>query len=105
MCIVVTCTVVELINGIECWDTVSLQGGELGNFMSQSVAASLQKEAKERVASTVNELLLYLCTVYQCLIPKQEYSHLSHVEDVLGSVARAWCGGFSSHILLRRQHL
>ena len=89
MGIVVTCTVIELINGIECWDTFSLQGGELRNFMSQSIAASLQKEAEERVASTVNQLLLYLSTVDQCLIPKQEYSHLSHVEGVLGSVARA----------------
>lgn len=48
--------------------------------MSQSIAASLQKETEEGVASTVDQLLLYLSTTDKCLIPKQEYSHLSHLE-------------------------
>lgn len=73
--------------------------------MSQSIAASLQEEAEEGVSSTVDQLLLYLCTIYQCLIPKQEYSHLSHVKGVLGGIAGAWYGDINSHILLRRQHL
>lgn len=72
------CTVIELVNGIKCWDIFSLQWGELGDFMPESIAASLQKKAEERIASTVDQLLLYLYTIDQCLIPKQEYSHLSH---------------------------
>ena len=88
MGIAVACTVVELVDGIECWDTFSLQGGELGNFMSQSIAASLQKEAEEGVASTVDQLLLYLGTIDKCLIPKEEYSHLSHLGDVLEKCCR-----------------
>ena len=47
--------------------------------MSQSIATSLQKEVQERIASTSDELLLYLRTVDQCLIPEEEYSHLIHL--------------------------
>ena len=94
MGIVVACTVIELVDGIECWDAISLQGRELGNFMSQSIAASLQEEAEEGVTSTVDQLLLYLCTVDQSLIPKQEYSHLSHGEGVLGRCCRSLIWGF-----------
>lgn len=83
MGITVACTVIELVDGVERWDAFSLQGGELGDFMSQSIAASLQKEAEEWIASTVHQLLLYLGTIDECLIPKQEYSHLSHFGNVL----------------------
>ena len=47
--------------------------------MSQSIAASLQKEAEEWVASTLDQLLLYLSTIDQCLISKEQYSHLRHL--------------------------
>lgn len=78
MGIAVAGTVIELVDGIKGWDAFSLQGGEVGNFMSESIAASLQKEAEEGVASTLDQLLLYLGTIDQCLVPKQEHSHLRH---------------------------
>ena len=83
MGVAVTGTVIELINGVESWDTSSLQRRELGNFMPQSVATSLQKEAKEGIASTLDQLLLDLGTVDECLIPKEIYSHLSHLGGAL----------------------
>ena len=67
--------------------------------MSQSSAASLQKEAEEWVASTVDQLLLYLSTVDKCLIPKEEYSHLSHRGGVLEDCCGFGKGKFSSHAL------
>ena len=82
-------TVIELVDSIKRGDAVPLQGGKLGNFMSQRSAASLQKKAEEWVASTVDQLLLYLSTVDKCLIPKKEYSHLSHRGGVLED-----CWGF-----------
>ena len=86
----VACTVVELVDGIKRGDTFSLHGGELRNFMSQSIAAPLQQEAEEGVASAVDQLLLYLGTIDQCLIPKEEYSHLRHLGDVLERCCRSF---------------
>ena len=88
MGITATCTVIEFVDGIKGWDTLPLQRGELGNFMSQSITASLQEEAEEGVASSVDELLLYLSTIDKCLIPKEEYSQLCHLGGVLEG-----CGG------------
>lgn len=78
MTLAVAGTVIELVNGIKGGDAFSLQGGKLRNFMPQGIAASLQQEAEEGVASTIDQLLLYLGMVDQCLVPKQEHAHLSH---------------------------
>ena len=85
MDIAVGSPIVELVDGVEGGDAFPLQGGELGHLVSQSVAASLQQEAEEGVPSTLDQLLLHLGTVDQCLIPKEENPHLSHLgegEDV-----------------------
>ena len=76
-------SVIELVDGVERRDGFPLQGGELGNLSSQSIAAPLQKKAEERIRSTLHQLLLYLGTIDKCLIPKQEDSHLSHLGVVL----------------------
>ena len=97
MGITAACTVIEFIDGIKSWNTVPLQGGELGNFMSQSIAASLKEKAQEGVASAIDQLLLYLSTIDKCLIPKEEYSHLCHLGGVPGGFWEAWDQEFKSH--------
>ena len=82
MGIAVARSVIEFVDGVKRWDTLPLQGGELGDLLSQSIATSLYEETEEWVASTVDELLLYLSTIDQCLIPKEEYSHLCHLGGV-----------------------
>lgn len=83
MGIAAACPVVEFVDGAEGWDSCSLQGGELGNFMSQSIATSLDEEAEKWVASTVNQLLLYLSAIDKGLIPKKEDAHFNHLGVVL----------------------
>ncbi len=60
--------------------------------MPQSLATSLQEKTEERVPSTVDQLLLYLSTIDESLIPKEEYSQLSHLGGVRKNFVGAWDG-------------
>ena len=103
--ITATSTVIEFVDGIKCWDTLPLQRGELGNLMSQGITASLQEEAEEGIASSIDELLLYLSTSDKCLIPKEEYSQLCHLDGVLEDCGEreAWDGEFKACVYLGKK--